>query len=235
MRRLVAAYLLSNAANALPAALFIFYVTHILQATDAIGSFLGLYFIAGILALPGWVQLSRHYGKTRIWNLSMLLACVAFVWAPWLGPGDLVAYGAICLVTGIALGADLALPASLQADMVDVDAAQSGQQRAGLLFGLWGLTTKLAAAVGIGIAFGVLALADFDPDAANSEPALLALALLYGLAPVVLKGFAIALTRGITADRDAQRPVPAREEDNHVEVDPDTARPVADRMQRHAT
>jgi Na+/melibiose symporter-like transporter len=235
MRRLVAAYLLSNAANALPAALFIFYVTHILQATDAIGSFLGLYFIAGILALPGWVQLSRHYGKTRIWNLSMLLACVAFVWAPWLGPGDLVAYGAICLVTGIALGADLALPASLQADMVDIDTRQSGRQRAGLLFGLWGLTTKLAAAVGIGIAFGVLAMVDFDPATVNSQPSLLALALLYGLAPVLLKGFAIALTRGITADMASQRPVPDQEEEHHGEVDHDTVRSVNHRMQRHAT
>jgi GPH family glycoside/pentoside/hexuronide:cation symporter len=237
MRRLIAAYLLSSAANALPAALFIFYVTHVLQAEAAIGSFLGLYFLAGIAALPLWVLLSRHYGKARVWRASMLLACAAFVWAPWLGTGDLTAYGLICLVTGIALGADLALPASLQADMVDIDARQAGRQRAGLLFGLWGLATKLAAALGIGIAFGLLAMTGFDPRGTNTGMALLSLALLYGLAPVVLKGVAITLTRGITADMAPQRPLPAGEEVIHVEVNPGAAdaRPVDERLQQHAT
>ena len=89
----------------------------------------------------------------------MLLACAAFVWAPWLQAGDQTAFLIICLVTGIALGADMALPASLQADLVDADAALAGRRRAGLLFGLWGLATKLAAAIGIGLAFLALALA----------------------------------------------------------------------------
>jgi glycoside/pentoside/hexuronide:cation symporter, GPH family len=237
MRRLVMAYLLSNAANALPAALFLFYVTQVLQADTAIGSFLGLYFLAGIAALPVWVHLSRRHGKARTWNLSMLLACAAFVWVPWLNAGDLVAYGLICLVTGIALGADLALPASLQADMVELDTQQSGQQRAGLLFGLWGLTTKLAAALGIGIAFGILALAGFDPRGTNTDTVLLSLALLYGLAPVLLKGVAIALIRGIATDVAPQRPVSANEENSHVEINrvPVRARPDDERLQRHAT
>jgi len=237
MRRLVMAYLLSNAANALPAALFLFYITHILQAEMAIGSFLGLYFLAGIAALPVWVLLSRRYGKARTWNLSMLLACAAFVWVPWLGAGDLVAYGLICAVTGVALGADLALPASLQTDMVELDTRQSGQQRAGLLFGLWGLTTKLAAALGVGIAFGVLAMVGFDPRSTNTDAVLLSLALLYGLAPVLLKGTAIALIRGITANMAPQQPVSANEENSHVEVnrDPARAHPVDERLQRHAT
>ena len=237
MRRLVMAYLLSSAANTLPAALFLFYITHVLQAETAIGSFLGLYFLAGIAALPLWVQLSRRYGKARIWNLSMLLACAAFIWVPWLGAGDLVAYGLICLLTGIALGADLALPASLQADMVELDTRQSGQQRAGLLFGLWGLTTKLAAALGVGIAFGILTLAGFDPRSTNTDTVLLSLALLYGLVPVLLKGTAIALIRGITADMAPQQPVSANEENSHVEAnrDPARARPADERLQRHAT
>jgi Na+/melibiose symporter-like transporter len=239
MRRLVGAYLLSNAANALPAALFIFYVTHVLQAREATGTFLGLYFLAGIAALPVWVRLSRRYGKARIWNLSMLLACAAFIWAPWLGAGDRFAYGLICLVTGIALGADLALPASLQADMVDVDARRSGRVRAGLLFGLWGLTTKLAAALGIGIAFGILAIVDFDPVGNNGDTVLLALALLYGLVPVLLKAAAIALNRDPIPDMlpHPNRWVPATQELDHAENSggPADAQPAVERLHRHAT
>lgn len=205
MRLLVVAYLLSSAANALPAALFLFYVDQVLQAGTSIGIFLCLYFLAGMAALPGWIYFSRRYGKARVWRFSMLLACAAFFWVPWLGAGDVIAYGLICLVTGVALGADLALPASMQADMVDIDTQQSGRNRAGLLFGLWGLTTKLAAALGIGIAFGVLAMAGFDPRSSNNDEVLLSLALLYGLAPVLLKVAAIALTRGFASSRTFTR------------------------------
>lgn len=193
MQRVVAAYTLSSVANALPATLFIFYITHVLAAQEYIGLFLGLYFLAGILALPAWIALSRRRGKVRAWTLSMLLATVAFAAAPWLESGDLLAYGLICLFTGIAYGADLALPASIQADMVDLDRHYSGSQRAGLLFGLWGLATKLAAALGVGLAFGALALAGFDPQAGNSATTVSLLALLYGLVPILLKLTSIAL------------------------------------------
>jgi Na+/melibiose symporter-like transporter len=228
LQRLIAAYLLSSAANALPASLFIFYVSHVLQAGPSTGLFLAVYFITGVVALPVWVALSRRLGKTRTWMLSMLLACMAFVWAPWLQTGDQFAFVVICLVTGVALGADMALPASLQADLVDADAALAGRRRAGLLFGLWGLATKLAAAIGIGLAFLALALAGFEPAGDNNQATLRWLALLYGLAPVLLKLASIALIRNFTETAGAGQPVgasaPDPQEDGHVDTSSDTYR-----------
>jgi len=227
LQRLIAAYLLSSAANALPASLFIFYVSHVLQAGPATGLFLAVYFVSGIVALPAWVTLSRRLGKSRTWLLSMLLACGAFVWAPWLQAGDQAAFIVICLLTGVALGADMALPAALQADLVDTDAALAGRRRAGLLFGLWGLATKLAAAIGIGLAFLALALAGFEPGGGNSESTLRWLALLYGLAPVLLKLAAIALIRNFT-ETAATGPwlaaAPGSKETSHVDTSPDCRR-----------
>ena len=228
LQRLVAAYLLSSAANALPASLFLFYVSQVLQAGPSTGLFLAVYFITGVAALPAWVALSRRLGKTRTWMLSMLIACAAFVWAPWLQAGDQIAFVVICLVTGVALGADMALPASLQADLVDADAAQAGRRRAGLLFGLWGLATKLAAAIGIGLAFLALALAGFEPAGDNDAATLRWLALLYGLAPVLLKLAAIALIRNFTETAGAGQPVtaagPGIQENAHVDTSPDACR-----------
>ncbi|MGD8852251.1 MAG: MFS transporter [Gammaproteobacteria bacterium] len=209
LRRLIAAYVLSSAANALPASLFVFYVSQVLQAEASTGLFLAVYFITGVAALPAWVALSRRLGKARTWMLSMLLACAAFVWAPWLEAGDELPFTLICLVTGIALGADMALPASLQADLVDSDAAVAGRRRAGLMFGLWGLATKLAAAVGIGLAFLALSLAGFDPAGDNGAATLHGLALLYGLAPVLLKLTSVAMIRNFTeTTRAGRRPTP---------------------------
>ena len=53
------------------------------------------------------------------------------------------------MITGMALGADLALPPAIQGDVVDVDTWRHGQARHGTfsLFGAWPLPA-LAVAVG---------------------------------------------------------------------------------------
>ena len=94
--------------------------------------------------------------------------------------------------------------ASFQADVVDVDTAKGGGRRTGLYFAFWGMATKLALALAVGIGFGLLDVAGFDAGAAPNTPeALLALALLYGGLPVVLKAFAIALMVRFPLDRAA--------------------------------
>jgi Na+/melibiose symporter-like transporter len=123
----------------------------------------------------------------------MLWASAAFVWVPLLGPADLWAFALICALSGIALGADLALPASLQADVVDLDWLASGRRRTGLFFAFWSMTTKLSLALAVGIAFPLLSLAGFEAGGANSDRALATLAALYGLLPVAIKLAATAL------------------------------------------
>ncbi len=133
----------------------------------------------------------------------MLLACLAFVWVPLLAPGQVIAFGAICVVTGMALGADLALPPALQADVVDYDTLLSGQHRAGLFFALWSMSTKLAFALAVGIAFPALDAFGFTPTGDNDSRAILAVAAGYALVPVALKVVTILIIWGfpITAAR----------------------------------
>jgi Na+/melibiose symporter-like transporter len=59
----------------------------------------------------------------------MLLACAVFIFAPFLSEGDIVVFGIVCVLTGAAVGADLVLPPSIQADVIDIDTAASGDQR----------------------------------------------------------------------------------------------------------
>lgn len=192
--RLVAAFFLNGFANGLPATLFLFYVSDRLEAPQWRGALLLAYFLVGILGVPIWLSLAGRFGKHRSWCWAMLLACLAFAVAPWLGAGDVLAFAGVCVVTGLALGADLVLPASLQADVIDVDTARTGEQRSGVYLALWSLATKLALAISAGIAFPLLAWSGFDPAAGASSPGGLAmLAFLYAGAPVVLKLAAIAL------------------------------------------
>ena len=192
-RRLVAAYLLNGIANGLPATLFLLFASHVLQAPEMVGVLLVIYFLSGFLALPVWVRLSYRFGKHRVWSAAMVFACAVFVLVPLLGPGDVWWFVVVCVLTGLCLGADLVLPSSMQADVVDLDTSASGAQRTGLYFALWGMATKLALALAVGIAFPLLDLAGFDQDGGNDGGALFALTALYSLAPVIFKAAAIVL------------------------------------------
>jgi GPH family glycoside/pentoside/hexuronide:cation symporter len=205
-RRLLLAWLLNGIANGLPATLVLLYVSHVLQApADFAGLVLLIYFGAGIAAVPLWLKLAQRHGKHRVWIGAMLWNCVVFAGVPLLGAGDTLLFLAISLLTGLCLGADLALPPAMQADVVDLDTARTRRQRAGLFFAIWGMATKLALAAAVGLAFPLLDLAGFSADGGNDGAALFALAALYALAPVGFKLAAILLMRRYPITPDRQR------------------------------
>jgi Na+/melibiose symporter-like transporter len=203
-RRLIAAYFLNGIANGLPASLFLLYVELVLEMPQWSGFLLFVYFLCGIAAIPLWLRLSRRWGKHRTWVGAMVWAAVFFAFVPLLGPGDHLWFLAVCVLTGVSLGADLTLPASMQADVIDLDSLRSRRSRAGLYFALWGVATKLALALAVGIAFPLLALAGLEPGGEAPAPeGLFALAALYSLLPAAIKLASVALVAGypITAAR----------------------------------
>jgi Na+/melibiose symporter-like transporter len=192
--RLLSAWFINGLANGLPAVLFPLYLQYALQAGPvAQGALIAAYFVAGVIAMPMWVRLSRRLGKHRTWCLAMIMACLAFIWVPLLPAGAIGAFLVICIITGMAFGADLALPPSMQADIVDLDTLRTGQHRAGVFFAVWSMASKLALAAAVGIAFPALDAFGFRIGMENEPAALLALAVIYSVAPTVLKVFAIVL------------------------------------------
>lgn len=193
-RRLLGAYLLNGFANGLPATLFILFVGYRLGAPDTAGKLLMLYFVCGIAGIPVWLALSARFDKHRAWAIAMTMASASFLAVPILGVGDIAFFAVICAISGLCLGADLTLPASMQADIVAEDTAETGAERAGLFFGLWNLATKLALALAVGIAFPLLEWSGFAANASvQPDSGLLMLGLLYGGLPILLKLGAVAL------------------------------------------
>jgi glycoside/pentoside/hexuronide:cation symporter, GPH family len=203
--RLLAAFFINSFANGLPAALFLFFVGDRLGAREAAGPLLILYFLSAIAGVPFWLWLARRSSKHRAWSWGMIMAAVTFGAATQLGTGQVGAFAVVCVLTGLALGADVVMPASLQADVIDTDTAATGDERAGLFLGLWALATKLALAGAVGLAFPLLALAGFDPSAGTKTPdGLAALSFFYAGLPVLLKLVAIALVWRFPVDAESQ-------------------------------
>jgi Na+/melibiose symporter-like transporter len=189
-RRLLLVYLVNGIASAVPATLVLFFIRDRLQLPGSEALFLASYFAAGALSMPLWVRLVARIGLARAWLAGMALAIAAFVWAAALGAGDLVGYTAVCVASGLALGADLALPGALLAGVVQ--RAGHGGRLEGGYFGWWNFATKLNLALAAGLALPLLDLLGYAPGRQDAQ-ALHALTLAYCLLPCLLKLLAAAV------------------------------------------
>jgi Na+/melibiose symporter-like transporter len=182
-RWLLAVIIPSGVAGAIPATLILFFVEDVLQTPRLSGVFLVAYFLAGAFSMPAWVAVSRRTGKKNAWLLGMVLAVAAFVWAFALGAGDVVAFAIVCVMSGVAYGAELALPPSILADLVDRGGTE--HKANGAYFGLWQMIEKLNLAAAAGIALPLLAFLGYQPGSGAGET--LALSATYALLPCAIK------------------------------------------------
>lgn len=181
-RALFAVLLVNGVASSIPATLFLFFATDRLQLGAMAGLFLIVYFCAAALSMPLWVRLARRFGEARAWAGAMLGASLVFMWAYFLGEGAALGFGAICCLSGLALGADLALPPALLAGVVK-QAGQAGGGEAAY-FGVWNWGVQMTLALAAGIALPLLAWWGYVPGGAQGGAAL---AGAYALLPCALK------------------------------------------------
>lgn len=179
-RRLAILFLLNGLAVAIAGTLALFYIADVLKLESYSGLFLALYFVSGACSLPLWLRLSRRLGKTLSWVFGSLAAVTGFFWAIFLGPGDLVPYLIICVLSGAALGADLALPAAIAADIIPT----KDRGRAASYFGIWSLINKAVLALAAGLGLPLLAGMGYQP---GGEVGLATLAIFYAGIPCVIK------------------------------------------------
>ncbi len=200
-RWLMGVFVLSGIAGAIPGTLILFFVEDVIRRPDLAGLVLGVYFLAGALGMPVWVAASKHLGKRRTWMGGMFLAVFAFVWAYLLQAGDTVAFAIVCALSGLAYGAELSLPPSLLADVVDEQAERERQRPDGVYFGLWQMVEKFNLAAAAGIALPLLAWMGYEPGAIQHRAG--QLAAIYALLPCAIKLGAAGLLWVAPLDRAA--------------------------------
>jgi GPH family glycoside/pentoside/hexuronide:cation symporter len=182
-RRLLAVFLLNGIASAVPATLVLFFVRDRLQAEGSEALFLAAYFACAMVSVPLWVRAVRAIGLARAWGAGMVMAVTAFVCVLALGAGDTAGFLAVCIVSGLALGADLTIPAAM---LIGVHRAGHGTRLEGVYVGWWTSATKLNLGLAAGLALPLLALAGYSPGQRDAQ-ALQALAFAYVAVPCVLK------------------------------------------------
>lgn len=168
-----------------------FFVTDFLALPSSyLGLFLFLYFLSAIIAIPFWRVVSNKIGLINAWLIAMILLTVFFSFGMFLSKGDAVLYGLICILTGFTLGAELIIPPSILAILIDNDAQSS---LASGYYALNDFITKLSLAIASAILLSLLEYVGFKTGSDNTINTLNDLLYLYVLTPCLLKIFAILL------------------------------------------
>jgi glycoside/pentoside/hexuronide:cation symporter, GPH family len=186
--RLLWVFLVNGIATAIPATLVLFFIGDVLGAKNQVPLFLLAYFAAGAIGMPGWLWACKRFGLEVTWLIGMLMAVFAFAWAVGLGAGDTAQFMAICVITGLALGADLAIPPAILAAVIK--SAGKAQAEEASYFGVWNFATKFNLALAAAIALPLLDWSGYQPGNTKNT---LSLTLIYAAVPCALKLIAAIL------------------------------------------
>lgn len=204
--RLLAAFTIVGLGPVLQGVMYPFFVKHIVGSGGSGISNLIAYipFVMGGVVI--WGLLATRIEKHQAWMCGMTFMVFATSLYMLVGEGDTTLMLGVLMTSGIGSGALTALPASMKADVIDLDAIESGEDRAGLFFAAWSLAVKLIAALGQFLAFGSLALVGFQTDGVNPPEKLLGLRIFYSAGPglLYLIGLLLVWNYPITSIRHAQ-------------------------------
>ena len=183
-RPLFVIWFMSQLSSAIPVVLVIFFIRDNLELEQLTGLFLLIYFLSGVMGMPLWNQVQKLWGKQKAWQIAMFLAVASFAWAYLLQSGDAVGYTFVCVFSGLALGAELAIPPSILADRISKEGAE---HEATKFFGVSTFLGKFALALASGIVLPLLAYWEYSPSQSNSDAAVNSLIFSYALLPCLIK------------------------------------------------
>lgn len=206
---LLSAFVVIALGSSLPAVLISYFATYWLGAGHLLPVFLLIYFGVGMACLPAWVWWSRRRGKKVAWLAAMAINAGFFAFVSLVGPGNVLAYGCLVACSGVGGVAVLAMPYSMQADVIDHDELLTGERREGLYGGLWSIAEKTAAGVGLGFSMLALDLAGYVPNQEQTPLVLDVLRAIYIGVPCVCTAAGFVIATRYPLDRAAHQAITA--------------------------
>ncbi len=113
------AYTISALGSAIPAITLVFFSKYILNTSNLTGLYIFLYFLGAVLAIPFIKKIALKIGIINTWKYSLTFCVFIFIFAMFLGKGDLAGFGIISFLSGVGFASELILPNILLAKWID--------------------------------------------------------------------------------------------------------------------
>lgn len=179
--RVLLLYALLGAADAAEAATFLFFIEEALALPGWTGMLLLVPALVGLAVIPLWTAFGVRVGKRTAlaWALGVrtLTAPLALV----LPADNAVLLLVFLLVRSLAWGADYLLLRAMVADQVGEQSRLTGEGYAATHYALFNIASKLAGAVGVALALGLLDAGGFLPGQQATATIETKLRMVYGL------------------------------------------------------
>ncbi len=163
----------------------VYYIEYQLLMKAQTTLVMGLMLICVTISLPFWQWLSRKMDKGPAYAIGMAAGALAVLVTFFLPHGETPLIYLVSVLAGFGFAANWIFPWAMVADVGDYDRLETGQQRSGMYYGVWGLATKLSEAFALAAVGWVLTGFGYVANAAQTPQALLGIRLFFGLIPAV--------------------------------------------------
>ncbi len=186
-RRIICAFMIGNMSYAINMQLFLFFVAAVIGDPEAFVWLLLVANLAALASMPFWIGLSRRVGKHRAWIAGFAAVALTGPLYVFLGEGDIWWMLPMIIIGSAGSATFEALPASMNADIIDLDTLRTGEDRAAWFFSAWQFATKCSMALAGWLALQAVGWFGFDPAIGpeNGPSQMLALKVVYAIVPSV--------------------------------------------------
>jgi len=171
---------------------------------------MGLMLICVTISLPFWQWVSRKMDKGPAYALGMAVGAIAVALTFFLPHKSTGLIYLIAALAGFGFSAQWIFPWAMVADVADYDRAETGQQRSGMYYGVWGLATKISEALALAGVGWILTGFNYQPNIEQTSHALLGIRLFFGLIPAVFIFAALPLLFKYPITRESHAEIRSR-------------------------
>ncbi|HDP81272.1 MAG TPA: MFS transporter [Spirochaetes bacterium] len=167
-------------------AIFIFYLKDVIMVSeDMTFVIMGIPLVVAVVAAPLWVYLGRKLGKNKSYIVAALYLSLVFLVSLFIKSGQLNFIIVVAVLAGVGISATQIIPFSIIPDVIEIDEYENGVRREGAFYGVTMFLYKVASAVAISIASGIIGMFGYVENSMVPQPesALWSIRLLMGIGP----------------------------------------------------
>ena len=179
---------LSQLASGMVAALYFFYLDVHLGILNKI-AYLGLFVtLASLVTIPMWPLIIQRIDKHRVYSVSLVSISVTLAVMFFIRPGDFAfpVLAAVFSISALFAVGNQVCATALNADVVDYDELQTGENKAGNYVAFIALLQKFGLGIGGGVSLALSGMFGFDPQGENGQTAMAGFFSAFIFVPILL-------------------------------------------------